>query len=302
VSAASTDPPVRHDPEVLGQTVAVLGGSAGFGLETARRAERDVRPGMRRASFDFTDSVVLITGGGSGIGLAIARAFLDAGAAVAVTGRRTNRLEQALEGYPVERTAAIPADVSDGAQVAGVVRQVIDRFGRLDVVVSNAADYATGPITELADEAWERLRATNVDAFFHLAKAALPHLAGSGGSLVAVSSVSGDRGDWGQAAYNATKAAITNFVRSLALDWGQHGVRLNAVAPAFTLTAMSEGVGRDEQSLAPFVNRIALGRPGRPEDIAPAVLFLASDAARYITGAVLPVDGGTSASTGQPHL
>lgn len=257
---------------------------------------------MNHASFDFTGSAVLITGGGSGIGLAITRAFLDAGAAVAIAGRRRDRLEQALEGCPAERTAAIPADVSDGAQVAGLVQQTVHRFGRLDVVVSNAADYAAGPITELTEEAWERLRATNVDAFFHLAKAALPHLGSSAGSLVAVSSVSGDRGDWSQAAYNATKAAITNFVRSLALDWGQRGVRLNAVAPAFTLTEMTEGLGRDERSLTPFVNRIALGRPGRPEDVAPAVLFLASDAARYITGAVLPVDGGTSASTGQPHL
>jgi meso-butanediol dehydrogenase/(S,S)-butanediol dehydrogenase/diacetyl reductase len=254
------------------------------------------------ATFDFTGSVVLVTGGGSGIGLAITRAFLGAGATVAVTGRRRDRLEQALAGVPAERTLALPADLADGGQVAGVVRDVVARFGRLDVVVSNAAGYETGPLTELADEAWERLRATNVDAFFHLAKAALPHLAASGGTLVAVSSVSGDRGDWDQAAYNATKAAVTNFVRSLALDWGARGVRLNAVAPAFTLTAMNEGVGRDEAALAPFVDRIALGRPGEPEDVAPAVLFLASDAARYVTGAVLPVDGGTSASTGQPHL
>ena len=257
---------------------------------------------MQRASFDFTDSVVLVTGGGTGIGRAITEAFLAAGATVAITGRRRERLEQALEGWPAERALALPADVSDGAAVAGVVQQVVDRFGRLDVVVSNAAGYENGPLTELDDEAWAALRATNVDGFFHLAKNALPHLAASGGNLVAVSSVSGDRGDWGQAAYNATKAAITNFVRSLALDWGADGVRLNAVAPAFTLTELTEGMGRDEASLAPFVDRIALGRPGVPEDVAPAVLFLASDAARYVTGAVLPVDGGTSASTGQPHL
>jgi meso-butanediol dehydrogenase/(S,S)-butanediol dehydrogenase/diacetyl reductase len=257
---------------------------------------------MDTASYDFTGSVVLITGGGSGIGLAITRAFLDAGATVAISGRRKDRLEQALAGHPAERTAAIQADVSDGEQVTGMVAEVVRRFGRLDVVVSNAAGYETGPITELDEGAWETLRSTNVDAFFHLVKAALPHLAESHGNLVAVSSVSGERGDWGQAAYNATKAAISNFVRSLALDWGAQGVRLNAVAPAFTLTELTEGVGRDAEALAPFVNRIALGRPGQPEDVAPVVLFLASQAARYVTGVVLPVDGGTSASTGQPHV
>ncbi|GHE13679.1 SDR family NAD(P)-dependent oxidoreductase [Klenkia taihuensis] len=257
---------------------------------------------MQHASFDFTDTVVLVTGGGTGIGRAITDAFLDAGATVVITGRRRERLEQALEGRPADRAVAVPADVSDGAAVAALVEQVVERFGRLDVVVPNAAGYESGPLTELSDEAWAALRATNVDGFFHLAKAVLPHLAASGGNLVAVSSVSGDRGDWGQAAYNATKAAISNFVRSLALDWGAEGVRLNAVAPAFTLTELTEGMGRDEESLAPFVDRIALGRPGEPEDVAPAVLFLASDAARYVTGAVLAVDGGTSASTGQPHL
>ncbi|GAB4064695.1 SDR family oxidoreductase [Angustibacter speluncae] len=256
---------------------------------------------MKKARFDFTDAVVLVTGGGSGIGGAITAAFLQAGASVAITGRRRERLEQALRDHPADRTMALPADLSDGSQVRRVIADVVERFGRIDVVVSNAGVHTSGPITKLEDDDWEAMRATNVDAFFHLAKAALPHLAASGGNLVAVSSVSGDRGDWGQAAYNATKAAVSNFVRSLALDWGSDGVRVNAVAPAFTLTEMTADMGRDEKSLAPFLDRIALGRPGRPEDIAPAVLFLASEAARYVTGVVLPVDGGTSASTGQPH-
>lgn len=257
---------------------------------------------MKTSTFDFTDSVVLVTGGGTGIGQAITDAFLDAGATVAITGRRLDRLEKALDGRPAQRCAAIAADVSDGQQVRDTVDEVVRRFGRLDVVVSNAAGYEAGPITDLDDDAWSALRATNVDGFFHLAKAALPRLAESGGTLVAVSSVSGDRGDWGQAAYNATKAAVTNFVRSLALDWGARGVRVNVVAPAFTRTELTRDMARDEESLAPFVNRIALGRPAEPADIAPAVLFLATDEARYITGAVLPVDGGTSASTGQPHV
>ena len=257
---------------------------------------------MKATTYDFTDSVVLVTGAGTGIGQAIARAFLDAGATVVITGRRVEPLRETLAGYPAERAVALPADVSDGAQVRSLVADILDRFGRVDVVVSNAAAYERGPITELSDEAWAALRATNVDGFFHLAKASLPHLAESGGNLVAVSSVSGDRGDWGQAAYNASKAAITNFVRSLALDWGGQGVRLNAVAPSFTVTELTEGMAADDEAIAPFVNRIALGRPALPADIAPAVLFLASEAAGYVTGAVLTVDGGTSASTGQPHI
>jgi meso-butanediol dehydrogenase/(S,S)-butanediol dehydrogenase/diacetyl reductase len=244
------------------------------------------------ATVDPAGSVVLVTGGGSGIGLAITRAITDAGATVAVTGRRRDRPEQALAGVPAERAAVLPADLTDGAPVRQVAADVADRFGRLGVM-SNAAGYGTAPLTDLAD-----------DAFSHLAEAALPHLALSRGDLVAVSSVSGLRGYWGQAAYNATKAAVTDVVRSLARDRGARGVRLNAVALALTstLTGLTEGVGRDEASPAPFVDRIALGRPGEPEDVVPAVLFLGSEGARYVTGAVLSVDGGTSASTGQQHL
>jgi meso-butanediol dehydrogenase / (S,S)-butanediol dehydrogenase / diacetyl reductase len=253
------------------------------------------------ANFDFSDSVVLVTGGGSGIGLAIAQAFLGSGANVIVTGRRREPLDALAANNP-GHAVALPADVSVEAEVDRVVAETISRFGRLDIVVSNAAVFVPGDLTDLGDEDWTTMRAVNIDGFFYLAKAALPHLQRSEGTLIAVSSVSGLAGDWGQAGYNATKGAVSNFVRSLALDWGVRGVRINAVAPALTETDSVRMVTGDPRLVAQSENRVALGRIAHPTDIAPAVLFLASDAAAYITGVVLPVDGGTSASTGQAHL
>jgi meso-butanediol dehydrogenase/(S,S)-butanediol dehydrogenase/diacetyl reductase len=256
----------------------------------------------RSARFDFTGSTVLVTGGGTGIGAAIADGFLTAGATVVISSRRREVLEAAVRRADSERLVAIPADVSQKEEIVRLLDEIGARFGGLDVLVSNAAGYAPGDITELTDESWEAMRATNIDGFFHLAKAALPVLERSGGSLVAVSSVSGLAGDWNQAGYNATKGALSNFIRSLALDWGRRGVRLNAVAPALTDTAPVHALLENAALLERFEERTALGRIGRPEDIAPAVLFLASEAARYITGVILPVDGGTSASTGQAHI
>jgi meso-butanediol dehydrogenase / (S,S)-butanediol dehydrogenase / diacetyl reductase len=255
-----------------------------------------------RNRYDLDGKVVLVTGGGSGIGRAVARAFLDNGASVAVVGRRAEMLAETLAGHDGERTLALPADLADPAAARQVVADVVARFGRLDVFVNNAARYLSAAFTEMTDDEWDDLRRTNIDAFVHLARAALPELERTGGNVVAIGSVSGLRGDWGQAGYNATKALLMNFVQSLALDYGARGVRLNTVAPAFTHTEATQAVGTDPESLAPFVNRIALGRTAEPADIAPAVLFLASADAAYITGATLAVDGGTSASTGQPHV
>lgn len=253
-------------------------------------------------SYDFAGKTVLVTGGGTGIGQAIARAFLANGANVAISGRREDKLRETLDGQPDDRTLAVVSDVGDPEDAKALVAAVVERFGQLDVVVNNAAAFTSGEFTETAGEHWERIRTTNIDGFVNLALSALPELERVGGNLVGVSSVSALRGDWGQSLYNASKAAVHNFVESLALDYGGRGVRLNSVAPAFTITPITESMTEDDELIAKFTNRIALGRPGRPEDVAPAVLFLASDDAAYITGATLAVDGGTSASTGQPHV
>lgn len=249
-------------------------------------------------TFDFSGRVVVVTGGGTGIGKAIATDFARAGAHVVIAGRNRERLDQAAAhiGHGVE---VIPADVGLRRDVDALAESTLARHGRIDVVVSNAAGYEPGQITDISVEDWESMRQTNVDGFFHLAQVTLPVLARNGGTLIATSSVSGVRGDWNQAVYNATKGAISLFVQSLALDWGSRGVRVNAVAPSMTNTEVVAGVTGDENLRALFESRVALGRIAEPEDISPAVLFLASDAARYITGVILPVDGGTMASTGQ---
>ncbi len=248
--------------------------------------------------FDFKDRVVLVTGGGSGIGRAITEDFARAGATVVIAGRDQARLERVTKEIG-GRVQAIATDIGDAGAVDDLVTMIIEQHGHLDVVVSNAAGFVPGDITDVSRADWESMRQTNIDGFFYLAQKTLPLLARSGGNLVATSSVSGLRGDWSQSAYNATKGAVSLFVQSLALDWGGRGVRINAVAPSITNTEPVSGVTQNADLKAQFEHRVALGRVAEPEDISPVVLFLASDAARYVNGVILPVDGGTTASTGQ---
>jgi meso-butanediol dehydrogenase/(S,S)-butanediol dehydrogenase/diacetyl reductase len=250
-------------------------------------------------TFNFSDKIVMVTGGGSGIGLAIADQFARASATVVIAGRSQERLDNALRTLPAGRVSAVGADVGDPADVERLINGIIERYGRLDIVVSNAAVIVSGEILDVSASDWEALRQTNIDGFFYLAKTTLPLLEQSQGTFIAISSVSGLAGDWKLAVYDATKGAVSQFVRALALDWGRRGVRVNAVAPSLIRTDPVAAVTSDPRLVAKFEDRVALGRLGEVEDVAPAVLFLASDAARYITGVMLPVDGGTTASNGQ---
>ncbi|MVN88241.1 SDR family oxidoreductase [Deinococcus sp. HMF7620] len=146
------------------------------------------------------------------------------------------------------------------------------------------------------------MRSVNIDGLLYLAQATLPHLEASGSNLVAVSSVSGLAGDWGWPAYNATKGAVANLVRALDLDWGRRGVRVNSIAPGVTASEWVAPVLEIDGVRKTVENRTALGGVGEPAEVAAAILFVASDAASYITGAVMPVDGGTSASSGLAHF
>ncbi|WP_338661887.1 SDR family oxidoreductase [Pararoseomonas sp. SCSIO 73927] len=248
----------------------------------------------------MAEKVVLVTGAGSGIGEATVRRFSRDGYAVVLAGRTRSKLDRVAGDLPAERTLVEEADVSDEEGCIFLVNRAVERFGRLDVLVNNAGVHASGPVAEASTADWRKVMGTNLDGVFFLTRAAVPHLVSTRGNIVNVSSVSGLGGDWDMSIYNAAKGAVTNFTRAVAMELGPKGVRVNAVNPALTLTDMTEGMKGDEGLLAKFRERTPLGRPADPADIADVIAFLAGHDARYVTGVNLPVDGGLSASNGQP--
>src|SRR5690606_1881539 len=215
----------------------------------------------------FHDKVVVVTGAGSGIGEATARRFCEEGARVVLAGRTAAKLEKVAASLPSGRAAVKPTDVSVNQQVEDLIAFAVQKFGRLDVLVNDAGTFAEGKATELSIEEWHRVQATNSDGVFYGARAALQHLEKSKGCIVNVASVSGLGGDWGMTAYNASKGAVVNLTRVLALDYATSGVRVNAVCPTFTLTDMTADMQQDPELIKKFEERIPLGRAAQPAEI-----------------------------------
>lgn len=251
---------------------------------------------------DQTKAAV-ITGGGSGMGAATAHRLVQDGWSVTIAGRTQTKLDATARdiGQP-DRVLTVTADVSDRDAVQGLIDAHMDRFGRLDGLVNNAAIAVGGPIDQVSPEDWKSVMANNVDALFHTSSLAVPHLRAVSGSIVNVSSVSGLGGDWGFSPYNASKGAVSNFTRALALELGGQGVRVNAVAPSLTLTDMSTFVSENEELMDRFRARMPLGRAAQPQEVASVIAFLLSEDASFVNGVNLPVDGGISASNGQPNF
>ena len=247
--------------------------------------------------------VVLITGAGSGIGAATAKRFHRDGYKVVLTGRTRSKLENIANNINAPEDILVhTADVSVEKDVEDLIQGTIEKFQRLDVLINNAGIAVMGKVDEVSLEDWNKQMLINAGGMFLMIKHALPYLEKTTGAVVNTSSVSGLGGDWGMFAYNATKGAVSNLTRALALDFGKKGLRINAVAPSLTHTDMAQGVIDNSELLEKFKERIPMGRPAEPEEIADVIAFLASDDARFVNGVVLPVDGGLHASNGQPPI
>jgi meso-butanediol dehydrogenase/(S,S)-butanediol dehydrogenase/diacetyl reductase len=244
-------------------------------------------------SFGYENRVALVTGGGSGVGRATVELLLERGAHVAAIDRNAD----ALASLPTE-VLTRSADILDAEAVTSFVAEVAERWGPVDLLVNNAGAELTASALDTSRPDWERVIGVNLTGTLQISQAVIPAMQARGrGTIVNVSSISGLLGWPLSAAYCAAKGGVIQLTRQMAVDLGRSGVRVNAVAPGTTLTPMIERLFADmaPEARAEIAERHPIGRFAQPVEIARAILFLGSDAASFITGTVLPVDGGYTA-------
>lgn len=243
--------------------------------------------------------IALISGGGTGIGAAIAERFAADGARVAVVGRRPGPLREVADrcgAYPVV------ADLTDSAQVAAAVESVVRELGGVDIVVANAGGHGFASVADTDDDAWQASLNANLTTAFLTVRAALPQLVARKGSVVVISSLAGMFAGPKVAGYTVSKHALLGLTRSLARDYGRHGVRVNTLCPGWVRTPMADGemdefaqhasIGSRDEAYRTVTANVPLGRAAEPAEMAAIVRFLASDEASYLTGATIIADGG----------
>lgn len=241
-------------------------------------------------SFDLTNHTALVTGATGGIGAAIARTLHGAGASIVLSGTRQAALDDLVNELG-ERAVAIACNLSSPADVNDLIKGAEDASGSIDILVNNAGMTKDGLAMRMNDDDWESVLAVDLSAAFRLSRAALRSmLKARWGRIINITSVVGHTGNPGQANYAAAKAGLAGMTRSLAAETAARGVTVNCVAPGFIETAMTDAL--NEKQKTAILERIPAGRMGAPDDVAAAVLYLASDAGGYITGQSIHVNGG----------
>jgi NAD(P)-dependent dehydrogenase (short-subunit alcohol dehydrogenase family) len=246
---------------------------------------------------DLTGRVAIVTGGARGIGKAIALLLAKAGADVVIAGRRQEPLDDTateIAKATGRRCIGVSTDVREAEQASALIDRTIAEFGRLDILVNNAGRGSHAPLRKMAAEVWDNDVSLNLNAAFYCAQAAYPHLSANGnGAIINISSLAGVHGTMGVGAYSAAKAGLQQFTRVAAAEFGPKGVRVNCVAPGMIATEIAQrGWAKTGFDAMAACQSFPLRRPGKPEEVAQAVLFLVSDAASYITGETLTVGGG----------
>ena len=253
---------------------------------------------MTGAPFDLSGKTALITGGGSGLGFAMARGLAEAGARIVINGRGAAKLDTAAsilksDGLQVE-TAVF--DVTDSAAVNAGIAEVVARCERIDILVNNAGVQHRAPIEEFSDADWRRVLATNLDAPFFLARAVIPAMkVRKAGKIINIGSLMSSLARPTTVPYQASKGGIVMLTRGLAVELAPHGIQCNAIAPGFFATEMNSALTSNVEFSAWVAKRTPAGRWAQPQEIAGAAVFLASSAADFVTGQMLYVDGGFTA-------
>ncbi|RPJ80121.1 MAG: SDR family oxidoreductase [Acidobacteria bacterium] len=250
---------------------------------------------MKTNPFELTGKLALVTGGGTGLGFAIARAFVDSGGRVIISGRREDTLREACRCLG-ESAAFIQNDITHLDALPLLVSEIESRFGGVDILVNNSGVHLKKELGQVTDDDFHRVIHINQEAVFSLTREVARAMAPRGrGSIIMVSSMASRYGIPKVVAYTASKAAVEGMTRALAVELSPRGIRVNCIAPGFIDTPMSaRALGQDPDRQRRVLERTPLGRLGKPEEVGFAAVFLASEAASYITGAILTVDGGYS--------